>query len=753
MWGLRPLKRTWRSLLAACAVVAALVIRPGPASTQQSSTNGAIEIAAALCLSGSEADFGHGALEGLELALDEENARGNGPRLVLETYDEGSDVERSKRVARQIVDSPAPFVLGSAFSVYSAVEAPIFARAGMVALTTATSDLITRNPTTFRVLFKTSEQGELLAAYVKRALGLRDVAVINVDDSYGRPLRDGFTAGAQRLGLNATYYSFKTIEQGNQSALRIAADKSRQAVVMLMLDAQAVPVLKTLRHNGFRSTVLGANAISEQAFIARLAREPDESRRPGSLSDNVYAISSMVLDSASAQTLAFAERFRNRFHHDPSSISAEWYDLGRLAAGTVRAATVTGKTDRTSLRAAAFAYLRSLDNPAHAVDGLLGPIWFDANRGRTEALRIARYSEGELESAPLQIEPVDKPSAGDLQSGAVFELAPGRYARLQRVVYTGIYLNDVSHIDLAHSSFGADFYVWLRFAQKAGADSLDPADINFPNMLSGSFDASRPAEEGEMPDGTAYRLWRVQGEFRNDYDLHLFPFDRQRLVLPFFNARGASDRIVYVLDRRTLAPDPAAGSAASGDLRRIVSATAFDELTQWDLAGGTERRQNLVTDSTLGDPRSEAGSHRELAGFIAAFDVKRRALSTVVKTLMPLLLMTLIIYTTLFFPPVLIKEKVTVAVTGALSGAVLLTAINSQLGAVGYTIAIEYAFFVFFGLTTFTIVAALTAQHLRHTKREHLALATERGTQLVFALAVLTVLAGAWWVSSATAAP
>jgi hypothetical protein len=34
----------------------------------------------------------------------------------------------------------------------------------------------------------------------------------------------------------------------------------------------------------------------------------------------------------------------------------------------------------------------------------------------------------------------------------------------------------------------------------------------------------------------------VQGEFRNDFDLRRFPFDRQVLRLPFFNARAANDR-------------------------------------------------------------------------------------------------------------------------------------------------------------------------------------------------------------------
>ena len=270
-------------------------------------------------------------------------------------------------------------------------------------------------------------------------------------------------------------------------------------------------------------------------------------------------------------------------------------------------------------------------------------------------------------------------------------------------------------------------------------------------MLSGVFDSAKPAEQGVMPDGTIYRLWRVQGEFRNEFDLHRFPFDWQHLSLPFYNASGASDRIVYVVDERTGgAPGGSpALAAAQAQPSAIASPTAFNDLTQWSPIGGVERRENLVTDSSLGDPRRGAAeSYRELSGFEATFDVKRNALATVAKTLMPLLLMTLIIYTTLHFPPVLIKEKVTVAITGALSGAVLLTAINSQLGSIGYTIAIEYAFFVFFGLTTFIIVTALAAQHFRHLKRESLAMLTERGTQAIFLLAIVALVYGAWYMSA-----
>jgi branched-chain amino acid transport system substrate-binding protein len=105
--------------------------------------------------------------------------------------------------------------------------------------------------------------------------------------------------------------------------------------------------------------------------------------------------------------------------------------------------------------------------------------------------------------------------------------------------------------------------------------------------------------------------------------------------------------------------------------------------------------------------------------------------------------MTVIMYASLYFPVALVKEKVTVAITAALSGAVLLTAINSQLGSIGYTIMVEYAFFVFFGLSTLCIVSVLAAERLRAAGRGGGAALTERLTRYVFLFAVAGTLAGA----------
>ena len=106
--------------------------------------------------------------------------------------------------------------------------------------------------------------------------------------------------------------------------------------------------------------------------------------------------------------------------------------------------------------------------------------------------------------------------------------------------------------------------------------------------------------------------------------------------------------------------------------------------------------------------------------------------------------MALIMYASLYFPAALVKEKVTVAITGALSGAVLLASTNSQLGNVGYVIAIEYGFYAFFALCLLCIVAVLLAERLRASGKQPAALVVERSGRRLFAAGVAAIVVGGW---------
>jgi ABC-type branched-subunit amino acid transport system substrate-binding protein len=744
------------------AVLAALLcgLVAGPAARAEAPT---LTIAVQSSMTGNSSIAGKAFAEAIGFAIEEVGANAAGPRFALQVFDDGSTEQGSQAAARDIVASDAAIVLGPARTPLAISACRTFGDAGLpVIATTLHADELTANPTTFRTVISTGEIGEALGDYLGRILRAPRAVVISVDNAYGRPLAERFRASADRLGMNVRYLTFATAAERDAIVQQLGDAEDPGPIILGMEYEDAGPALIALRRRAYHGLVMGTATMARAAFPQSFATEPEERGSPGYFTDDTYAASPMILDSANAQILAFARRFEARFGHEPSWEAVQAYDGALLAMAALRRALADhpdlATADPRVRRAAALAALASFDAPTRAILGLNGPLWFTPDRVRRQAVRIGRFFKGVFESAPLQLLPVADPDAAEVAAGTVFQTEPGRFYRLQRVVQTGTFVNLVPRVDVAKSTFGADFYMWLRYAKDAGPGAADPVDIGFPGMVSGRFDPGAPAEATEMEDGTVYRLWRIQGEFRSDFDLHRFPFDQQELQLRFFNTRASSDRIVYVLDRRaggsaggpaapgsaagppgvrvaTAAQPPASGQAPGGGT--LVSPHAFDGLSQWEPVGAHERRDTLVTPSALGDLRRVGlETPRELSGFVVGLDLQRRTTAVLIKMLLPMLLLTIIMYTTLHFPHALTKEKVTVAVTGALSGAVLLGAVNNQLGGVGYTIMAEYAFYAFFGLGLLCILYVTIFEALRLNGRTALAERVEHVTRLAFLLVV-----------------
>ena len=134
-----------------------------------------------------------------------------------------------------------------------------------------------------------------------------------------------------------------------------------------------------------------------------------------------------------------------------------------------------------------------------------------------------------------------------------------------------------------------------------------------------------------------------------------------------------------------------------------------------------------------------SNNETQFSGFNVVIGIKRKTLIFLFKTLLPLLLLVLVVYVTLFFPASLTKERLTIAISAMLASAVLLTAINSQLTDVGYTTAIEYGFYAFFALCLFCVFAGLMTERLHGQQNPNLANRFDLAARIIYPLAALTV--------------
>ncbi len=678
----------------------------------------------------------------VQLYFDAVNGQGGvrGHPLKFIEFDDQGDPAVAVQRAKEAAASSAVAVIGHFASGTSVPAGPVYKQARVPAITaTSNADSITvANPWYFRLTFDTSAQGSGLAAYAKKILGFGKASVLYSDEDYGRSLLASFEDAypEQKGSIRYTWCWKAGATPAEHDALmrQVAHDVTYGDAGAVILAISPYTAAKDavcfLRRNGAAPVMLGGSALGNQ-FCELFKDEPEERLEPGFFTNNLYSASPIIFDSANDRGLAFVDHYQKAFGERPASRAAKHYEAAQLISEALLKTDVllTGSSrdeDRRKLRD----WLASQNSPDGAVQGITGPLYFDENQTLPQPMRVGRCVEGHYVSAPIQLQAIPNPDLIDLDK----ELAAGEVIRIdqrfywfQRVVYTGIDINQIGHVDPSKGTFAADFYLWFRYA---GDDQVLDVDLNSASEKS-PYDPKFPLLEKEI-DGLKYRLYRVKGDFKTSFDFHDYPFDEQSLMLRMANPHLTREQAIYAIDTFGLRL-PRSGGGVS-ELRSLAN---------WDFTAVRYLPDTLRSTSTRGHPGAfHSGYETEFSGFDVSIGVRRKTLVFLVKSLLPLLLLVLVVYTTLHFPVSLTKERLTIAISAMLASAVLLTAINLQLTDVGYMTAIEYGFYAFFTLCLFCVVTGLFVERLHASKHHVSAVRFDFFARVAYLTVVLGVFAG-----------
>ena len=698
-----------------------------------------VRIAFASSLSGPSAPAGTESLVAVQLAIDEANAQGgvNGRPIELVLFDDASNAAVARTNAQAIADSPCVAVLGHYLSSTSLAAGPAYKDVRIPALTggAAADDLTSGNEYYFRALSPVSAQARSIAEHLRAVMGEPKVRLVHTRDAYGESFVSGFAAAYplaqwRVFGLDVAAGKIQSMDE----ALDAVAQEPGPGVIVIGAASDfSADIIKALRRRGIKGTIIAAQGAARESFLQYFASEPEEKEHPGFFSENLYAASSLIFDSAGKAAQAFAADYKTKAGTSPSWVAGGAYDAAHLMIEALRRADVKNKSDskaadRDRVRVA----LGAIDSPKSAIAGLTGRLYFNANRDIPGPIRLGFFRYGQFVTAPLQLVRIDQVDGIDLAAerdrGHVVTFEDRHYW-IQRVVYTGIDIIRVNRVDVKQNSFNVDFYLWMRFA----GDDEGQTHIEFPALLDrGAFDPARPTQTGRE-DGLSYRLYRISGDFKARFDLHDYPFDTQQLLIHFQNAEQRRELVTYVIDRF--------GLRLSDDSSSVTEDGAYSGLQLWRFLGLNYFVESLSSGSTLGKASLFGVETRtEFAGFDAAIMLRRNSAIFMSKNLVPLFLLVLVVFATLFFPETMARERVTIPVTSILTSAVLLLAVNGQIGDVGYTLVVEEIFYVFFALCLMTMLAGYAHEKLRDAGRRHFAIALDHAAQAVYAGTVLVVI-------------
>jgi ABC-type branched-subunit amino acid transport system substrate-binding protein len=304
-------------LLLAAAWAAILWTRPEP-----------VRIAFASSLSGPSAPFGTESLVAAQLAIDEVNAKGgvNGRPIELVPFDDASSPETARANVQAIADSPCVAVLGHDLSSTSLAAGPAYKDARIPALTggAAADDLTSGNEYYFRALSPVSAQGRSIAEHLRALMKEPKVHLVHTRDSYGKNFLRGFAAAYPTEQLRAFGLDVAPGRIGSMDeALDAAVQEPGPGIIVVGAATDfSADIVKALRRRGIKGTIITPQGAAREGYLQNFANEPEEKAHPGFFSENLYAASSLIFDSAGGAAQVFAADYKAKAEPRQAGLAA-----------------------------------------------------------------------------------------------------------------------------------------------------------------------------------------------------------------------------------------------------------------------------------------------------------------------------------------------------------------------------------------------------------------------------------------------
>ncbi len=698
-----------------------IVIAVGLFLYQESFKNNVpLYIAIVVPQSGDYASDGKSMIQGANLYIDKINKQGgvNGKKVELLVYDDQGDSEKAKQTAMELAkDNRVLAVLGHFFSSASLSAGKIYQEHGIPAITSASSadEVTVGNEWYFRIIPHNRLIGIFLANYTIRVMNQKTVSIIyDSNDVYSTSLVKGFKTPFKGLGGKISHEWNLDSENKDEIIEKIVTQILRDPngsglIFMACQESEAEKLIVSMKRKGIESPIIGGDVLGGTTFANRFNQYSEEQAQPGYFTDGIYANAPIIFDAADKATQDFREEYFSEYKQEPDWRTATSYDATMVIVEAIAKTAVQGtpenlSTDRKKIRD----YLARLTNADQAIKGVSGDVYFDKQRNVVKPVTVGLFNKQQFISALTQFRPVINPNPlvtdfeAELKTGRIVSMA-GQYMYKTNVVYTGIYFNEISNVKESESSYEMDFYLWFRYQ-----GDIDASNIQFINSIDDpkKVELGSPVIDKKLDNGITYQLYRVKGKFTEDFDFYDYPFDKKDLTIRFRHTKLTRENLIYVADVVGLNE-----TANQSILEKIKRTLIFQANGDWTLDNAKYFQDSMVTESSLGNPQSANFYTIKYSKFNSTLTIKRNVITFIIRNLLPVFFVIILAYLGLYVPTTEFEAKM-----GLISGSIMTIAffhygLSSGLPGIGYTVALDYAFYVVYGLMVFELFVAVIDLH------------------------------------------
>jgi branched-chain amino acid transport system substrate-binding protein len=297
-----------------------------------------IKIAGIYELSGAGATSGTNFKNGVELAVKEINASGGilGRKIETTVSDTQSNPGVAKGLATKAIDDGAFAVFGPVFSGSILVSMAETKKAEVPNFTGGEAAAITKqgNPFIFRTSFTQDTAMPKVARYVANNLKAKTVALIYVNNDFGKGGRDALTKAFEPLGVKITTDISTDQNQVDFSAAVLRAKQSNADVVFCYTnEEESARLLRELKKQGVTKPIVGETVLTSQKVI-ELA---------GEAANGAVAHVGLTVDAPVPAMRAFRAKFEREWKFTPDHNGIKGYTGVYVLKAAIEKA---GKADR-----------------------------------------------------------------------------------------------------------------------------------------------------------------------------------------------------------------------------------------------------------------------------------------------------------------------------------------------------------------------------------------------------------------------
>ena len=326
-----------------------------------------IRIANIVELSGAGATSGTNFKNGVELAVKEINASGGilGHLIETNTADTQSNPGIAKGLTQKAIDDGVFAVFGPVFSGSIMVSMAETRRAEIPNFTGGEAAAITKqgNPYIFRTSFTQDTAMPKVARYIATQLKAKTVALIYVNNDYGKGGRDAIIKSLDALGVKVIADISSDQNQVDFSAPVLKAKQANaDAIFVYTNEEESARALRELRKQGVTKPIVGETTLVGQKVI-ELA---------GDAANGAVAHVGLTVDAPIPAMRAFRARFEREYKYVTDHNGIKGYTgIFLLKAGIEK----VGKLDRKAVANA----LHGLHVSAARQPGVIMDVTIDAN--------------------------------------------------------------------------------------------------------------------------------------------------------------------------------------------------------------------------------------------------------------------------------------------------------------------------------------------------------------------------------------